>query len=464
MARKARKLYHELRSEGWKPGMPIRKTKTFEVLSEACGCDTEGHAIRGANPALHLGDDADGYTIRDLFENLVVNKSDGEPVGSTFVNDYFDPRHPSTLYEAGAIDAVDSSMFAGVTGQLLVTQVLQPYEKEEYMFRRMVPTYPSPLEQERWIGIADPKDPGKNQLRVAEGEPFRMFGFGEQYVQTPITRKEGGIIGVTKEAIFFDRTGQLTDKASEIGDLMAFSEEQEVIGVMIGGSTDPTLYTEKRQFDSAPVTLDLFQYESAGSGSYQLAFAYPTRLYPFYNDIPDNPLEDYKSIRTADRYFSNTVDPNRGRPIVVGKPYIIAPHTARIDVAQVLQATNILKLTQQGVNTAGALFTNSPNPQLSIGLTPDNFLVSRLLKAELQSQLSLTSAQADLIWFYGDLPATLKWVQNWPVTVVQAPTNSEAEFNQDIVMRWKASKRGRCVIAEPRKFQRHNYQSQSSGA
>ena len=47
MARKAAKLAAELRSEGWRPGQDIRNTRTFECLSEACGCDTEGHAIDG---------------------------------------------------------------------------------------------------------------------------------------------------------------------------------------------------------------------------------------------------------------------------------------------------------------------------------------------------------------------------------------------------------------------------------
>lgn len=462
--RHARNLAAELRSEGWRPGMDIRQTRTFEYLSEACGCDTEGHAIRGGKRELHLGDDADGYSIRDLYENLVVNRSDGQPVGRAFINEYFDPNHPRSLYESGAISAVDSTAFTGVTGQLLVTQVLEPYQKEEYMVRKMIPTYASPLERERWIGIADPKDPTKDLLLTPEAEQFKMFGFGEQYVETPITRKWGGIIGLTKEAIFFDRTGQLTEKAREIGDLLAFAEEKECIGCVIGSLTDMTYYVEKRQIDSTPVTLDLFQLAGAGSGAYQLAYAYASRAYPFVNDVPDNPLQDYTAIRTADQYFSNVVDPNRGRPIVIGKPFVLAPHTKRIDVLQILQAENIWKLTQQGWTSPGAINTVSPNPLGRIGMTADQMVTSRLLKSEMVAQLSLTATQADLVWFYGDISAAFRYVENWPVTVVQAPANSEAEFTQDVVVRWKASKRGRVAIRDPRYWQRHNYASQSSGA
>jgi len=464
MSRRAKNLARELRSEGWKPGVDVRNTRTFEHLSEACGCDPEGHAIEGANAELHLGSDADGYRIRDLYENLVVDRS-GEPVGRSFVNEYMDPNHPRNLYESGgAIGAVDSSAFAGVVGQLLVTQVLQPYQKEEYMFRRMIPTYPSPLEQEKWIGLADPKDPNDDMLLVQEGEQFRMFGFGEQYVQTPITRKRGGIIGLTKEAIFFDRTGQITEKASQVGDLLAFQEEKECIGALIGGTTDPIRFTEKRQFDSAPVVLDAYQEAAAGSGAYQLAYAHPTRLYPFVNDVPNNPLYDYTSIRVADQYFSNTFDPNRGRPIVVGKPFVIAPHTKRIDIMHMLEAEAIWKMSQGGLNTAGGVNTVGPNVLGRIGMTADQFMTSRLLKSELVAQLGLTASQADLVWFYGDISDALRYVENWPVSVVQAPVNSEAEFNQDIVMRWKASKRGTIAWREPRVIQRHNLQTQGSGA
>lgn len=457
-ARKAKKLLQELRLEGWKPGMDITQTRTFECLSEACGCDTEGHAIEGAKRELHLGDDADGYNIRDLYENLVVDRN-GDPVGSTFVNDHMDPRHPRSLMEAGgAISAVDSTAFAGVTGQLMVTEVLKPFDREEFVARKLVPTYSSPLEQEKWIGLGTPVDPGKNMLRVAEGQPFNMFGFGEEYVQTPITRKEGGIIGLTKEAVFFDRTGQITDRAKDIGYLMALSEEKEVLGVMIGGTTDPTYFVEKRQFDSAPVTLDLFQRASAGSGAYQLSYAHASRLYPFVNDVPDNALTDYTSIRTCDKYFTNTIDPNTGEPIVVGKPFILAPHTKRMDIMQLLQAEQIWKISASGLSTTGGINTVSPNVLDRIGMTADQFVTSRQLKAQLVAQFSnMTAAEADEIWFYGDPGEAFRYVVNWPVTVVQAPVNSEAEFSQDIILRWKASKRGRMAIRNPRAWQRNNF-------
>jgi len=41
-------------------------------------------------------------------------------------------------------------------------------------------------------------------------------------------------------------------------------------------------------------------------------------------------------------------------------------------------------------------------------------------------------------------------MENWPITVTQAPQNSEAEFNQDIVAQFKASERGAAAVINPR--------------
>jgi hypothetical protein len=41
-------------------------------------------------------------------------------------------------------------------------------------------------------------------------------------------------------------------------------------------------------------------------------------------------------------------------------------------------------------------------------------------------------------------------MENWPITVVQAPQNDEADFTQDIVLRFKVSERGAAAVINPR--------------
>jgi hypothetical protein len=41
-------------------------------------------------------------------------------------------------------------------------------------------------------------------------------------------------------------------------------------------------------------------------------------------------------------------------------------------------------------------------------------------------------------------------MENWPITVTQSAGGSEAEFTQDIVVRFKASERGAAAVLNPR--------------
>ena len=53
-------------------------------------------------------------------------------------------------------------------------------------------------------------------------------------------------------------------------------------------------------------------------------------------------------------------------------------------------------------------------------------------------------------WFIGDPARAFAYMENWPITVVSAPDNSEAEFTHDIVSRFKVSERGAAAVIEPR--------------
>ena len=50
----------------------------------------------------------------------------------------------------------------------------------------------------------------------------------------------------------------------------------------------------------------------------------------------------------------------------------------------------------------------------------------------------------------GDFRRAFAYMENWPITVTQAPAGSEAEFASDIVLRFKASERGAAAVLNPR--------------
>ena len=75
---------------------------------------------------------------------------------------------------------------------------------------------------------------------------------------------------------------------------------------------------------------------------------------------------------------------------------------------------------------------------------------SRLMYRRIIATVEGTASKAAAWWFMGDFRKALAYMENWPVTVVQAPNNSEAEFLQDIVLRFKASERGAAAVLQPR--------------
>jgi hypothetical protein len=72
------------------------------------------------------------------------------------------------------------------------------------------------------------------------------------------------------------------------------------------------------------------------------------------------------------------------------------------------------------------------------------------------------AAEAKKWWFIGDFRRALAYMENWPITVAISPPGSEADFNQDIVVRFKASERGAAAVINPRYVVRSTGGTQSS--
>lgn len=108
---------------------------------------------------------------------------------------------------------------------------------------------------------------------------------------------------------------------------------------------------------------------------------------------------------------------------------IVTPQNLNV-ARQIINATEI----QSGVGVPQQMTTRNPIDTYQIAS-------SRLLAAR---------TATDTNWFLGNPHRAFAYMQNWPVTVVQAPSNSEAEFTQDIVVRFKASERGAAATLEPR--------------
>ena len=324
-----------------------------------------------------------------------------------------DPRGGSHLLEAG--DAVDVTAFSNITGQIIYTRVMQAYQQEAFVVSRIVDTIPTRLDGEKIPGIGQIKD---EVAEVRPGMPYPSVGLGEDYIETPSTNKRGFIVPVTKEAIFFDRTHLILQRAAEVGEVLGLHKEKRLLDLVIGTANN-------YKWKGTPYNT---YYASGDNG-------------PWVNAITGNELVDWTNVDAAEQLFANMLDPNTGEPIVIAATTML--HTPKYNHP----ANRIFGATEIRYGAGGddaTTDTYAPNPLQNYSTLSSRLLYRRILAS------GVADAAATTWWFLGDFRKAFAYMENWPITVTQAPANSEAEFSQDIVLRFKASERGAAAVLNPR--------------
>jgi len=377
----------------------------------------------------------DEFSLKDLASEFVMEGD--HPLGLRGVNRVYDPAgQPISLTEATS--GVDSTAFANITGQLLISKVMQAYQSEEFVASRLINNIPTRLSGEKIPGIALIADPGQDELKVNEMQEYPRFGFGEEYVETPDTIKRGMIVAVTKEAIFFDRTNLVLSRAGEVGTVIGQNKEKRLLDAIIGGT---------KNYKRNGTTYWTY-YSAADSGA------------PYVNHLDANQLVDWTDIDNAEDLFAKLTDPNTGEPIVMSGRQLLVPPQLRSTANRVLSATE----TRTG--TSNIVVGGNPVAGMGITLNSSRLLYARLIATDTYGH-SESAANAKGYWWFGDFKKAFGYMENWPITVSRSQQNSEAEFNQDIVVQFKASERGAAAVLEPRAIVRCRAvagSSSSSGA
>ena len=119
----------------------------------------------GINPA--------DISLRDLYEEFY---------GREALDSLRPGRGPLTEEGVMEADAVNSTAFANITGQIVYSAVLEAYESEEFLASRMIGTTQTPfLDGEKIPGMSRIGDEAEV---VGEGEQYPHVGFGDEYIQT----------------------------------------------------------------------------------------------------------------------------------------------------------------------------------------------------------------------------------------------------------------------------------------
>jgi len=360
--------------------------KTVEHLSEAL----DSRQLR-----------PEDFSIRDLAEALM-------PDGREWVRT-LDPRQGSVrpILES---DGVDVSAFQNVASQVIHAKILEAYTQEAFVVSKLVDTVPTRLDGE--------KIPGVNRVaeaidEIGPGMPYPNLGFGEDYIETPSTTKRGFIVPVTKEAIFFDRTNLILSRAAEVGEVLGLNKEKRLLDLVIGVTNN---------YNHNGVAYNTYQ----SSGSWA-------------NVLASNELVDWTNVDAAEQLLADILDPATGEPVLLRGTNVLVMPAYRHAAHRVFNAAEI-NYTGAGSQTTAV----AANP-LGNYLVHESRLAYRRVVASGES-----TDDAKKWWFLGDFRRAFAYMENWPITVTQAPIGSEADFTSDIVLRFKASERGAAAVLNPR--------------
>lgn len=342
------------------------------------------------------------FSLRDLAEGLI-------PAGHEWVRG-LDPRSAAgvRLWESG--EGVDLTAFLNVTGQVVYSKIMEAYAQEAFVVSKLVETVPTRLDGEKIPSITRVAD---QVTSVAPGMPYPSLGFGEDYIETPATTKHGFIVPVTREAIFFDRTNLVLARAAEVGEILGLNKEKRLLDVVLGLANP-------------------YKWRGVGYDTYQAAG-------PWVNVRAANELVDWTDVDQAEQLFAELLDPATGEPVLVEPRTALVMPAARHAAQRVFHAAEI-----EYAPSGAATTTRAANPLRRYELAESRLAFRRIVAS------GVAAADARKWWFLGDFKKAFAYMENWPITVTQSPPGSEAEFTQDIVVRFKASERGAAAVLNPR--------------
>ncbi len=357
----------------------------------------------------------DQVSFKGLARALVTDRQ-GNPMG----NEFIEACDPNPVGNDGStiMEAVDSGAFRNISGQIVYSTMMQEYQLYVAPIEGLYRTIPTQLNGEKIPGVTAIGDHAES---IREGEAYPSVGIGEDWVETPETTKKGLKIEITKEALFFDRTNRIIENANKVGNWLGINKAKRIIDMVLG-------------------VTNTYKWKGTAYDTYQTTT-------PWVNTNTSNGLENYTDIDDALELFAGITAPDTGEPIMVVPTTIVCQTSLAATARHILNATQIKSDPNANAGTA-QIQMYVPNNALIPGNY--NVVASPIINARYTAG-SVTSTT----WYFGDFSKAFAYMENWPITVVPAPSNSYEEWNRDIVAGWKASERGVAAVLDPRYVQKN---------
>lgn len=322
-----------------------------------------------------------------------------------------------------ASGAVASQFFQNISGQIVFSALMESFDAPEFVFSRMIPSVPTQFDGEKIAGISAI---GDEALVVGENDPYPLAGVVEDWIETPRTRKRGLIVPVTREAIFFDRTGVLLDRCRQVGYWLGYNKEVRAIDCVIDEN-------------AGAVSAMLGGHRFHWKGNSMATYGNNSGTHTFDNLQATNTLVDYTDIENAELLLDAMSDPENG--IITGVYRAAAKHLV-VTTQNLHTAKQIITATDLVLHAGGYALT---------GNLPERHSPNSLQSYEIVTSPLLAGRQAiDTSWFLGNIMKAFRYMENWPLQTREAPSNSHDEFHRDIVQQFRADERGAYATFDPR--------------
>jgi hypothetical protein len=311
-----------------------------------------------------------------------------------------------------ATSPVSLRSFTNITQLLVQEGVVTAYTAPEFIGSQLVTEETS---REDNVQIPGLKPIDDDMLVVPEGEEFPSVKFGEDYISTPKSQKRGGKIGVTREMIFFDRTGQVNELASSLGNRLGTNKEKRILRVVLG-------------------------LDNSFSRNGTARNTYVASADPRINKIASNALVDWTDLDAVNNLFLGMTDDR-----TVGEPIQVTPDTLLVSPFKMWTARQIINATEIRNTTGSTIQTLSANP---VSGAVKNVLTSQWLDWLLVKEGGVSAANAKDYWHFGQPKKAFAYRTLFPLTVRQAQ-NDQEEFERDVMLRYRADERGVAYIKAP---------------
>jgi hypothetical protein len=377
----------------------------------------------------HFRADPDAATreLREQIEQRKIKAQDFNDFGALFescfgASEYFACRRGTQLANdvfarslTEAQGAVSTAAFQNISGQIVYSAVLGGCENEEFTMTNLIPEQETQfLDGEKIAGITDIGD--ETAIR-AEADPYTLMGVGEDWIFTPAIKDRGGIVPITWEAVFADRTGQLLDRCSKVGEARGIAREKQAVDCAIDEN----------------VTVHRYNWRGTVIQSYNDN----TGTHTWDNLAATNGMVDWTQVDAAEQLFNGLLNPYTGEPILVSAKHLTVSKQLEQTARRIISATEIRVATPGYATTGNPTLTNAANPYNN----KYTVVTSRYIGFR---QTTKTS------WYLSDWTKYAKYMVAEKLNVVQAPSNSHDEFHRRIVQQYRVNERGQYVVVEPR--------------